>query len=155
MATARNFNADVSSISPPSEPAANCKLSHTPFFLILPSQQDIIDETCLTLGLVFFFLFFWDTGERYYQFEDIWFSCLIFTTNQKHNCGVLLQVRNCHLYQGSQTFFGGSPRTVIYRLMTTHHTREQKTFRGQSLCLLTEGEWTSTLERIKRQLVNP
>lgn len=103
----------------------------------------------------FFFLFFWDTGERYYQFEDIWFSCLIFTTNQKHNCGVLLQVRNCHLYQGSQTFFGGSPRTVIYRLMTTHHTREQKTFRGQSLCLLTEGEWTSTLERIKRQLVNP
>lgn len=32
MATARNFNADVSSISPPSEPAANCKLSHTPFF---------------------------------------------------------------------------------------------------------------------------
>ena len=57
MATARNFNTDVSSISPPSEPAANCKLSHTPF-LILPSQQDIINESCLTLGLVFFFFVF-------------------------------------------------------------------------------------------------
>ena len=37
--------------------------SHYPFFLILPSQQDIIDESCLTLGLVLFFCFF-ETQEK-------------------------------------------------------------------------------------------
>ena len=37
--------------------------SHILIFLILPSQQDIIDETCLTLGLVFFCCFF-ETQEK-------------------------------------------------------------------------------------------
>ena len=38
--------------------------SHIPLFLILPSQQDIINESCLTLGLVFFLFCFFETQEK-------------------------------------------------------------------------------------------